>query len=75
MSAVRPTAIQLADVIKLPVPERLKLVEAIWDSIAAVPDAIELSEAQRAELQHRLDDCRSNPSVGSPLGRSESAHS
>jgi putative addiction module component (TIGR02574 family) len=66
MSAVRPTAIQLADVIQLPVSDRLKLVGQIWDSIAAVPDAIELSEAQRSELQRRLDDYHKNPNIGSP---------
>lgn len=29
MSATNPTALQVADVIKLPVPERIKLVEAL----------------------------------------------
>jgi putative addiction module component (TIGR02574 family) len=66
MRALRPTAIQLADVIKLSVSDRLKLVGQIWDSIAAVPDGIELSDTQRVELQRRLDDYQKNPNVGSP---------
>lgn len=59
-------AIRLSDVLELPVAERLKLVEAIWDSIAEAPDALELSEAQRAELDRRLDDYEKNPNEGSP---------
>jgi putative addiction module component (TIGR02574 family) len=45
---------------------RLKLVEEIWDSIAATPDALQLTEAQRAELDRRLDDYEKNPEAGSP---------
>lgn len=37
--------ISVADVIALPVAERLRLVEAIWDSIAEVPEQLELSPA------------------------------
>lgn len=58
--------IRLSDVLELPVVERLKLVEAIWDSIAEAPDALELTEAQRAELDRRLDDYERNPDAGSP---------
>ena len=58
--------ILMSDVLQLPVPERLKLVEDIWDSIAEIPEAVELNEAQRAELQQRLDDYRRNPDAGSP---------
>lgn len=58
--------IRLADVLELPVPERLKLVEAIWDSIAEIPEAIALSESQRAELERRFEDYEKNPDAGSP---------
>ena len=66
MTTPRPTAIQLSDVVNLPVSERLKLVGEIWESIAAVPDALTLSDAQRHELQIRLDEYQKNPGVGSP---------
>jgi putative addiction module component (TIGR02574 family) len=56
----------IADVLELPVEERLELVEAIWDSIAEVPDAIQLNEPQRAELNRRLEAYRRDPSEGSP---------
>ena len=39
----------------LPIEERLRLVEALWDSIAADAQALPLTEAQRAELDSRLD--------------------
>jgi putative addiction module component (TIGR02574 family) len=48
-------SIRLSDVLELPVAERLKLVEAIWDSIAEAPDALELTEAQRVELDRQMN--------------------
>ena len=56
----------LAELLKLSVPERIRLVEAIWDSIAAAPDALELSEAEREELDRRWEAFERDPSVGSP---------
>ena len=56
----------LADVLELSVPERIRLVEDIWDSIAAVPESISLTEAQIAELDRRLEDYRAHPEDGSP---------
>lgn len=38
----------------LPVDERICLVEAIWDTIVAEPNQLELTEAQRKELERRL---------------------
>lgn len=58
--------IRLSDVLELPVAERLKLVEAIWDSIAEVPEAVELTEEQRAELDRRLAEYEKNSEAGSP---------
>jgi putative addiction module component (TIGR02574 family) len=31
----------VAEILALPVEERVKLVEAIWDSISAVPEAVD----------------------------------
>jgi putative addiction module component (TIGR02574 family) len=39
----------------LPVEERIKLVEALWDSIAADQQALALTPDQKAELDKRLD--------------------
>ena len=42
---------------RLSIPERLELVEDIWDSIAedATPDALPISEDHRAVLDQRFD--------------------
>jgi putative addiction module component (TIGR02574 family) len=53
---------------RLSIPERLKLVEDIWDSIAeeanANPDALPLTAAQRAELDRRVADADAHPDEG-----------
>lgn len=42
------------EIARLPVEERLRLVEDIWESIRANPDGLPMTEAQRAELDRRL---------------------
>lgn len=59
-------SITVNDLLELPLSERLQLVEDLWDSISEVPDAIELSEAQRIELDRRLDAYHDDPESGSP---------
>lgn len=49
----------LAEALKLSFDERLRLVDAIWDSIAAHADM--LTEEQRAELERRWADDEANP--------------
>lgn len=46
---------------RLPIEERLALVEEIWDSIATDSEAIPLTEAQRAELQKRIEEDDAHP--------------
>jgi len=57
-----------ADVLSLSVPERIQLVEDIWDSIAEVPEEVGLTDEQKAELDRRLDAYHRNPDEGSPWG-------
>lgn len=40
---------------QLPVEERIRLVEDLWDSIAADQQALRLTAEQKAELDRRLD--------------------
>jgi putative addiction module component (TIGR02574 family) len=61
---MKPTSI--AEVLALPVDERLELVETIWESIAELPESLQLSQAQEAELDRRLDTYRKDPIAGSP---------
>lgn len=56
----------IADIIELSVAERIQVVEDIWDSIAAVPEAVPLNEEQKNELDSRLEAYHQNPDVGSP---------
>jgi putative addiction module component (TIGR02574 family) len=59
-------SIAISDILSLPIQDRIQLVEAIWDSIAEVPEAIELSDSQRLELDKRLAAYQESPSLGSP---------
>ena len=52
------------EILKLSVSERIQLVEDIWDSIAAQPESLPLSETQKAELERRVADYRANPRQG-----------
>ena len=57
----------VAEILALPVAERVRLVEAIWDSISAVPEALPLTEWQRQELDRRLAEFEASPEEGSSL--------
>jgi putative addiction module component (TIGR02574 family) len=59
-------AVNLSELLQLPVEERLKLVEALWDSIAEFPEALELSAAQKQELDCRLEAYEKDPEAGVP---------
>lgn len=60
------SSIEMSAVLELPVAERLRLVEAIWDSIAEHPDALPLSDAEREELDRRWADYLKDPTAGAP---------
>ena len=55
-----------ADILELSVAERIQMVEDIWDSIAAVPEAVALSEDQKKELDRRIEAYHLNPDAGFP---------
>jgi putative addiction module component (TIGR02574 family) len=44
-----------ADALALPVPERLQLVEDIWNSIGDAPHALELTEEDKRLIDERLE--------------------
>ena len=66
------------DIASLTPEERLSLLEELWDSLAVAPHAVTLTEAQRAELDRRLDDLDREGPVGIPweevLSRIRSRH-
>ena len=50
----------------LPLDERLRLVEDIWDSIAEEQEALPMSEEQRRALDQRLEAYRLTNDRGAP---------
>lgn len=44
----------MEEILRLPVEDRLRLVEDVWDSIAAEPDAVPVPDWHRRELDRRL---------------------
>jgi len=54
------------DIAALTPEQRLSLLEQLWNSLAATPEAIPLTEAQRVELDQRLDDLEREGPVGIP---------
>jgi putative addiction module component (TIGR02574 family) len=51
---------------KLPLSDRIKLVEDIWNSIADEPDPFPLTKKQERELDHRLALMKKNPKRALP---------
>ncbi len=55
-----------ADALELSVSERLQLVQEIWDSIADVPEKLELTEEDKQIIDERLEARRRDPNAGAP---------
>ena len=56
--------VSVAEILELPVQERIRLVELIWESIAAFPNAVEVTPELKAELEVRLKEFEANPEAG-----------
>jgi putative addiction module component (TIGR02574 family) len=61
-----PVSMKAFGLDKLSADERLALLEEIWDSLAANPEAVPVTDAQKGDLQRRLDAYRDDPKAGSP---------
>lgn len=59
-------AATLAEISSLSIDERLSIVEAIWDSIAADSADLELTPAHREMLEQRLAAHAANPDAVVP---------
>jgi putative addiction module component (TIGR02574 family) len=55
----------MKDILKLSIPERILMVEAIWDSIHGKEETIELSNETKQILDDRLQSHKNNPDEGS----------
>jgi putative addiction module component (TIGR02574 family) len=60
------SSVPIEELLNLSVAERIQLVEDLWDSIAADPEAIPLTDAQKAELDRRLEQHKTDPGSASP---------
>lgn len=57
----------IVEILALPIAERMRLIEAIWDSISAVPEALPLTQWQKEELDCRLAEFEADPESGATL--------
>ena len=51
----------VAEILKLPPEERMRLIEIIWASLAADPSSVPLGDAHRAVIDERLAEHERNP--------------
>ena len=56
-----PATMKSLGIDRLPIGERLSLLEELWDSISDDPDGVALTEAQEALIAQRLAEHRENP--------------
>jgi putative addiction module component (TIGR02574 family) len=54
------------DIARLSFEERLRLLDELWESLSRTPDAIPMTEAQREELDRRLDELDRDGPIGIP---------
>jgi putative addiction module component (TIGR02574 family) len=59
---------ETAELLELPVGERVRIAQVLWDSVAASQGAYPISGAERRELDRRLEEYDRNPSAGSSWG-------
>jgi putative addiction module component (TIGR02574 family) len=55
------TETDVAEILKLPVEDRLRLIELIWESLGTDPAALPLSDAHVTVLEERLAEDRRDP--------------
>jgi putative addiction module component (TIGR02574 family) len=58
--------VTVADVLRLSVPERIRLAQEIWDSVVEVPEAVAVTAEQAEEIDRRLAAYEEDPTQGSP---------
>jgi putative addiction module component (TIGR02574 family) len=56
----------MVDITSLSRDEQLQLIEKLWDSLSSTPMAIPITDAQREELDRRLDEIDREGPVGIP---------
>ena len=54
----------LQELSELPVSEKIQLLEDLWDTVVATPEQVHLTEAQKSELDHRIERADADPEGG-----------
>lgn len=54
------------DTLGLSIPERIQLVEDIWDTITVEAETVEMTEEEKRIIDKRLEAYHQNPEAGSP---------
>ncbi|MBN1639280.1 MAG: addiction module protein [Ignavibacteriales bacterium] len=58
--------LKVTDTLNLSIPERIQLVEDIWDTIAENAYLVDLTEDDKIIINERLEAYHKNPEAGSP---------
>ena len=58
--------ITATDTLDLSIPERIQLVEDIWNTIVEEADSVELTEDEKRIIDERLEAYHKNPELISP---------
>lgn len=58
--------VPIEELLMLSVPERIQLVEDLWDSIAAEQESLPVTDAQKEELRRRLEEHEADPDSAIP---------
>ncbi len=56
----------LTEIGRLPVEDRIELVQRVWDAIADSDTPLELTDAQKAEIRCRSAELDANPDIAVP---------
>ena len=56
--------IPIDHILELPTADRVAIVQEIWESMVESPDRVEITAAQREELERRWIDFQQNPDDG-----------
>ncbi len=54
------------DTLNLSIPERIQLVEDIWDTVTAETESVRLTDEEKRIIDERLEAYHRNPDLGSP---------
>lgn len=58
--------VPIKEILELSVAERIQLVEDLWDSVAADPESISVTDSQKQEVRRRLEEHRADPGSATP---------